>query len=147
MSLSEFTGKRSVITAWATLLLLFGLSGCGPSPQTPKGKLPVGTVDLPQPDQVLKGNHSFYGWAVSEDGIKSVELYIDRDFLAHAKLGESRPDVNKAFPGYPSGDNAGWRLDIDANHLPTGTHQMVFQAQTGKGTVGNIGTRTVIIQH
>lgn len=113
----------------------------------PEARLPSGTVDLPRENDVLRGHQVFYGWAVSEDRIKSVNVYIDRDFLAYANLGVSRPDVNKLLPGFPSGDNAGWRLDLEAQNLPAGVHQLVFEAKTSAGAVGWIGTRSVTIVH
>ena len=104
-------------------------------------------VDFPHANEVVTGRELFYGWALSEDTVKAVDIYVDRGFWAHARIGVHRPDVNKAFPGFASSDNAGWNLDVNALTLPAGAHQLIFEAKTDKGAVGCIGERSVTVIH
>ncbi|MGA2196655.1 MAG: hypothetical protein ABSH40_15445 [Bryobacteraceae bacterium] len=120
--------------------------GCGSGTGT-KARLPSGVVDTPQPNQNISGRFAAFGWAISEDGIKQVSVYVDRVFLMNCTYGTMRPDVNQAIPGFPQGDRAGWTADIDATSLPEGKHEMVFQAESNKGATRDIGAIPVIVAH
>ncbi|WP_370774086.1 hypothetical protein [Clostridium sp.] len=48
------------------------------------------------------------GWAVAASGVKEVRVYVDGKDLGTVTYGTKRTDVNKAYPGYSSGDNAGF---------------------------------------
>src|ERR1039457_2633897 len=114
--------------------------GCGSGSGTgTKARLPSGVVDTPQPNQNISGRFTAFGWAISEDGIKQVSVYVDRNFLMNCTYGTLRPDVNKLIPGFPQGDRAGWTVDLDATSLPEGKHEMVFQAESNKGAIRALG--------
>ena len=132
-------------TAWLAAVLFVSCvaSGCGTSP----GRIPMGAVDVPRSGQALSGHFSAVGWAVSEDRIKRVSVFLDRSLLKDCSIGGSRPDVSKVYPGFPEGDNAGWTVDLDAGSLPEGKHELVFQAESAKGARRDLGTVTVIIMH
>jgi hypothetical protein len=121
------------------------LSSCGRSNSHPK--LPIGVVDLPRSNETITGQLGAYGWAISEDKIEGVAVYLDGVYLMDAMLGLSRPDVNKAFPGTPEGENAGWRAQLAAASLPAGQHELVFEARTSKGAIRDIGIVNVTIAH
>ena len=122
--------------------------GCGSgSGAGAKARLPSGVVDTPQPNQNISGRFTAFGWVISEDGIKQVSVYVDRNFLMNCTYGTMRPDVNKAIPGFPQGDHAGWTVDLDAASLPEGKHEMVFQAESNKGAIRDLGAIPVIVTH
>ena len=56
---------------------------------------------------------SIKGWALNSKGIKSVEAFIDNTSYGTIKYGIKRTDVNKVYPGYPTGDNSGFEGKID----------------------------------
>lgn len=120
--------------------------GCGSGTVT-RGRLPSGVVDAPQPNQIISGRFTASGWAISEDGIKQVSVYVDRNFLMNCTYGTLRPDVSKAIPGFPQGDHAGWTVDLNAGSLPDGKHEVVFQAESSKGAIRDLGTIPVIVTH
>ena len=118
--------------------------GCGPSTEA-KPRLPLGVVDTPQANQNINGHFTASGWVVSEDGIKQVSLYIDRIFFIHCTYGLSRPDVNQAFPGFPQGDHSGWVVDLETTSLPAGRHELVFEAESNKGAIRDLGIIPVTV--
>ena len=124
--------------------------GCGSgssSGPVARPRLPSGVVDAPQPNQTISGRFTALGWAVSEDGIKQISVYVDRNFLVNGTYGTLRPDVNKAIPGFPSGDHAGWTVDLDAASLTEGKHEIVFEAESNKGAIRDLGAIPVIVTH
>ena len=64
------------------------------------------------------------GWALNSSGIKEVDIKIDGNFVAKARYGDSRPDVNKAYPGYPSGNNSGYYYKLDLHKYSNSMHQL-----------------------
>jgi GT2 family glycosyltransferase/predicted nucleic acid-binding Zn-ribbon protein len=49
------------------------------------------------------------GWAVSEKGIRTVNVYLDKVFLGPAIRRVSRPDVGRAYPTFPDSHVSGFR--------------------------------------
>ena len=133
--------RRSALAASAAIAIILAC-GCG---SDTKPRLPSGVVDTPRPDQNIKGRFTASGWVVSEDGIKQVSVYVDRSFLTYCTYGASRPDVNQAVPGFPQGEHAGWTVDLDTASLPAGRHELVFEAESNKGAIRDLGTIPVIV--
>jgi hypothetical protein len=110
------------------------------------GLIPIGYVDAPLDRQIVKGTLVASGWAVSEDRLSDVAIYVDRRYFARATLGLARPDVAKLFSWrFLHPEDPGWRAEIDTGALDRGPHELIFQALSRKGVVGEIGTRTIIV--
>jgi len=104
-------------------------------------------VDLPQLNQLVKDRLIAYGWALSEDRIKRVSAYVDRIYVKDCTIGLSRPDVSQTFPSFPNSDQAGWTIGLDLSSLPEGKHELVFQAESEKGAIRDLGAIPIIIDH
>jgi len=104
-------------------------------------RLPIGYVDAPalSGQAVLHGNAIFEGWALADDGIEEVAVYMDRQYLASARTGLDRPDVAKSLPNEPNSVKAGWRASVDVSNLTPGLHQFVVQAAAKSGSNRDIG--------
>jgi len=85
------------------------------------------------------------GWALSEDRIGRVSVYLDGTYLTDCTLGAARPDVGKAYPGFPDSDKAGWGVHLDPASLPPGKHELVFEAATTKRATRDIGAIPITI--
>lgn len=86
-------------------------------------------VDSPKISQVYNNSDvNIYGWALDKSTINRVEIYKDGVKLGNAEYGISRPDVNKAYPGYPSGDNAGYKITLSKNSISNGYHTIKVKA-------------------
>jgi hypothetical protein len=111
----------------------------------PNAKLPIGSIDVPQPGQTITAHVNAVGWAIAEDRVADVSVFVDRAFWKKCTINGSRPDVRKVYPGFPEGDNSGWTVDLDASALPEGKHELLFQARSSKGSVRDLGSMSVII--
>ena len=73
------------------------------------------------------------GWAVAEDGIESIEVYIDGRYVFDAPYGGDRPDVGGAFPDVPSSDRSGYSLAFNYSELSIGQHTVSTVARSLTG--------------
>ena len=122
------------------MVLALGFVSCGPSAQSSHPRLPTGVVDAPTPNQTVKGPITASGWAISDDGIKRVSVYVDLTYLSDASYGASRPDVKAAMS--TATENVGWTATLN---VPPGKHELVFQAETTNGAIRDVGIVPVTV--
>lgn len=94
-------------------------------------------VDTPADNTDIKSGTNdinVVGWSLNYSGVKAVKVSVDGVEKGNANLGLSRPDVNKVFPGYNSGDNSGFSYDLNVASLESGTHNLTVTS------IGNDGT-------
>ncbi|MBF0318633.1 MAG: glycosyltransferase [Nitrospirae bacterium] len=76
------------------------------------------------------------GWAVSQDGIKAVEVYIDEALIAPAVYGNVRIDIQAAFPEISNALNAGFCLFKALEPLLTaGPHRLEVKITSNDGHI------------
>jgi hypothetical protein len=85
------------------------------------------------------------GWALSEDGIDSISIYIDRTYVTSTFPNAERPDVLNTFPAFGAQKNPGWSLAVDLASLSSGLHEVEVQARSKKGAVRDIGSIQVTV--
>jgi hypothetical protein len=122
-------------------------SSCSPSTETGHPMLPTGYVDAPQNGATAKGTVATSGWALSEDGIGDVEIYIDRAFVTSATPAIPRPDVLAKYSNFKNDPNPGWSASVDLSQITPGTHEFTVEARSKKGAVSNIGSVLLNISH
>ena len=88
---------------------------------------------------------SIKGWALNSKGIKSVEAFIDNTSYGTIKYGVPRTDVNKVYPGYPSGDNSGFDGTIDISSLSNGNKTLKIVITGNDGTTQTV-SRTINVK-
>ena len=94
----------------------------------------LGAVDSPARGATLRGSPVIGGWALAESGVDRVAIYIDKQFIAFAALGGSRPDIAKTtFASFPNSANCGWGTVIDLSQMLEGEHELVMQVKTKAG--------------
>jgi hypothetical protein len=122
-----------------TILMVVIIAACGS--RRDHTKLPVGYVDGPplSGQAVLRGATTFAGWALADDGIEEVAVYMDRQYVASARTGLERPDVARSLPKEPNAGKAGWQASVDVSNLPPGLHEFVVQATAQSGSKRDIG--------
>ncbi len=129
--------RFSVVSALCLMLSAF-LSSCGSNPAPPAAathpRIPTGVVDTPQPNETVKNKFIASGWAIADDGIKRVSVYVDLAYLTDCNYGISRPDVAQAMK--TSNDKAGWNVELN---LSPGKHEVVIEAESLKGAVRDLG--------
>jgi len=55
------------------------------------------------------------GWALDDDGIERVEIYVNGVIAGIADIQQNRPDVDLAFPGYPDSARGGFGFLLDSS--------------------------------
>lgn len=73
------------------------------------------------------------GWAVANDGIDRVEVYVDGVLYQDAPYGGSRGDVAGVFPDIDGSDQSGFSLAYNYNVLGSGEHRIEAVAYTKSG--------------
>ena len=81
------------------------------------------------------------GWALAGSGVKEVRVYVDGTDLGTVPYGTSRPDVNNVYPGYSSGNNAGFDGTINLGGMPTGEKTLKIKITANDGTTQVIERR------
>ena len=100
---------------------------------------PYGTADITSNTLLIRG------WALSGSGVKSVEAFIDGASYGQIKYGVSRADVNKAYPGYSSGDNCGFEGRIDISKLSNGAKTLKVVITSNDGSTQTL-TKSINIK-
>ena len=94
---------------------------------------------------VKSGQLKVSGWALAGSGIKEVRVYVDGTDLGTVPYGKSRPDVNKVYPGYSSGNNAGFYGTINISNIASGNKKVSVKITANDGTIQTI-ERTIKVE-
>jgi hypothetical protein len=128
-------------------VLLACAAGCTSLQTGPdsKNELPFGWVDEPTDGLAVERNVTSHGWALDDNTVSKVHVYLDGHYLAQTTITEVRPDVSKTYPRYAHGnDTHGWRMAITLpRDVTLGPHKLVFQAVDNQGATRDIGTADV----
>src|SRR3954463_2990923 len=124
-------------------VLLAGAAGCAllqTSPD-PRNELPFGWVDEPSNGAAVQRNIESHGWALDDNTVSKVNVYLDGHYLAQTSITEARADVTKIFPRYSHGnDTHGWKLLISLPpDVTLGLHKLVFQGVDNQGATRDLG--------
>ncbi len=79
------------------------------------------------------------GWALDDDGVRAVDLFVDGVIAGRAQYGRNRPGVTRLFPGYPDSDAAGFGFRLNSTHYLNGLHEVQARvtSETGERTFLN----------
>jgi N-acetylmuramoyl-L-alanine amidase len=81
----------------------------------------------------LSGSVIIGGWAIHESGIRSVEIYVDREFSLTANVGLERPDVAKVFPSFGKEMISGWNAMLVTSGIEPGPHELLARVRAKNG--------------
>ncbi|MDZ4965146.1 hypothetical protein GNF24_14295, partial [Clostridium perfringens] len=81
-------------------------------------------LTLENPTQNHKLTDSFFikGWALSENGISKVEVYLDNQSIGQATYGVERTDIQSKYPQYKNSLNSGFTKEISG--VSDGVHTL-----------------------
>jgi large repetitive protein len=133
------------------LIVSLGLSlaSCSHQPKSDGkviSKLPFGGVNALVSQQKITGKVDIAGWALSEAGIESVSIYVDRTFVAGCSTGLPRPDVAKAYPNLPDSGVSGWTVTFDSTNLSPSWHELTVQAKSKAGATRDLASLPIVVQ-
>jgi len=92
-------------------------------------------VHLEEPinGEVHSGIGNLRGWAIAEDGIDRVEIYIDGKYAYNAPYGGRRGDVKNDYPSIPDSGDSGFSLAFGYSNLGFGQHTIMARAFNKSG--------------
>ena len=95
---------------------------------------PFGFIDLAGDPAVVSPNGVYQGWALDESGIAEVRVRTEHGQPIPVTRQVARPDVARAYPGYPNALHAGYRFTLPV--LSPGSHTLIatFIAHDGGQT-------------
>ncbi len=114
--------------------------------------IPFGDFATPLDGSSVSSSIPVTGWVLDDIGVASVKLYREEAgnliYIGDALLVEgARPDVELAYPTYPSNNKAGWGYMLLTNFLPNngnGTFKIHVIAVDMEGFEASLGSKTII---
>ena len=104
------------------------------------------SLDEPVTNEKISSNSlKIRGWALAGSGVKEVRVYVDGTDLGTVPYGTSRPDVNSVYPGYSSGNNAGFDGTINISNIASGNRKVSVKITANDGTTQTI-ERTIKVE-
>lgn len=120
--------KRSIFTLGFAAALL--VASAGPA----YADLPFGSFGGQQGGgNGAAGVIGLFGWALDDDGIQAVDVYVDGVIAGRAQYGRGRPGVGELYPGFPDSSTAGWSMRLDTTRYANGLHTVTPQAISNTG--------------
>ncbi len=108
----------------------------------------LGFIDAPTSFDYVKGNVTFQGWAVDENGgVNQVEMYIDGNFVGLAEYGLPRPDVAINYPYIFNSTKSGWRFTMDTTKLSNARHRLTVRVLDATAHTSEIGSVDFYVQN
>ena len=95
-------------------------------------------LDEPTNNAIARGTLKISGWALASSGVKEVRVYVDGKDLGTIPYGTKRTDVNNVYPGYSSGDNAGFNGTVNISSISNGNKKLTVKITANDGSVQNI---------
>jgi len=94
---------------------------------------PFGYFDGPNGRNAVTGVVGVTGWALDDNGIARVDIYVDGLPVGSAIYGQHRAGVAARYPGYPDSEAGGFGFFLDTTHFLNGVHQVSARAFTNTG--------------
>lgn len=93
-------------------------------------------IDTPKSNTTVKAGSSIAvnGWSLNSSGVKQVTISVDGNQKGNSTIGQSRPDVNKVYPGYTGGASSGYSYNLNTSSLSSGKHTVTVKS------IGNDGS-------
>ncbi|NGQ97126.1 S8 family serine peptidase, partial [Brevibacillus sp. SYP-B805] len=104
-----------------------------------------GGIDRPENGATISGTYTIKGWVLDPSGVAKVEVLVDGDAKGEAIYGETRPDIESAYPEYKNG-NAGFRYQLDTTALTTGSHVLSVRETGNDGNQTTLEERTFQVE-
>lgn len=83
------------------------------------------------------------GWALDDNGIAAVDIYVDGEPAGRAHYGQGRPSVRKKFPGFPNSKAPGFGYQIDTSKYLNGLHKVEALVRTKAGETRFLNAVTI----
>ena len=129
-----------------TAALVLAVAACS-SRSNSHAKLPFGALDTPADGSTISGTTFAFGWALSEDGVDHVEIYLDRAFLQNATLKGKRDDVIKVYPAFAKVQDVRFLTELHTESMPVGIHELSARVVSRKQQTRDLNAHRINITH
>ena len=107
---------------------------------------PVGSLDAPGRDSILKGSTAVTGWAFDNNQVSEVDVLVDEKVVGQAQYGSTqRPDVSVKYAHAPL--SIGFRYALDTTKYPNGKHSVGINVKDPAGNVAILRRNPVDIEN
>jgi N-acetylmuramoyl-L-alanine amidase len=100
-----------------------------------------GIVQRPNATSLL-GVERLVGWALDDDGVQRVEIYVDGRLVGQATYGGERPQITATHPGFPDTAAPGWGFRLDTTRFVNGLHTVSALVVSESGERAFLNSRT-----
>lgn len=97
----------------------------------------MGCLDFPSQGSNVSGIASVSGWFLDANKVSELEVLVDGVVQGQAHYGDSRPDVQRAFPSY-NNSYAGFDFKLNTALLTNGPHTLIIRETSGNGVIATI---------
>jgi N-acetylmuramoyl-L-alanine amidase len=113
---------------------VLGIALCVAAAAPARAAVPFGVFEgLPVGQNAGAGILPLTGWALDDDGIERVEIFVDGVVVGIADIHQNRPDVQLAFPGYPNPGNAGFGFQWDSTPFINDVYSVTARVTSNTG--------------
>jgi hypothetical protein len=84
-----------------------------------------------------------HGWALDDNGVEAVDLYVDGLPAGRANYGRGRPGVTQKFPGFPDSAAPGFAFQIDSTRYLNGNHRVEARVRSKAGEIRTLNARVL----
>ena len=103
------------------------------------------SIEEPAEGSTRSGIGLVSGWAVSDRGVESVEVFMDGESMGYLPYGSVRGDVGAAFPFIEGATFSGWGMKWAYSLTGEGEHTMrIVVTEEGGGTASKDVTFNVV---
>ena len=105
-------------------------------------------INLEEPvlNEIHTGVGNLRGWAVAEDGVDRIEIYIDGSYEFNAPYGGERIDIRNAFPDVSGSEKSGFSLAFNYSNLSGGLHTIKAIAYSSSGETKESSTTFSVVR-
>lgn len=84
-----------------------------------------------------------HGWALDDNGVEAVDIYVDGTPAGRANYGRGRPGVTLKFPGFPDSAAPGFAFQIDTTRYLNGLHKVEARVRSKTGEIRTLNSRVL----
>tara|TARA_R110002072_G_scaffold20493_2_gene74233 strand:+ start:542 stop:1618 length:1077 start_codon:yes stop_codon:yes gene_type:complete len=118
-----------------TLMTFYPASAPPSAPPSEPARTFEVSLEEPVDGEIHGGIGNLRGWAIADDGIDRIEIFVDGQYMFDAPYGGWRTDVESLYPSVLNSVNSGFSLAFGYSNLEIGTHTITARAYTTQGEI------------
>ena len=128
--------RRTVLAITATLLVMASAPLAAEDPFGSFGGLVTG-------GNAGGGVVGVHGWALDDDGVAAVDIFVDGRIVGRATYNLERPGVSAGWPGFPDSDAPGFSFRLDTTRFLNGNHTVEAMVTSAVGETTMLNSEVI----